>query len=287
VDAVPAYLLRYGMEQVMREGTGKSAYRRLPNSVHFAGKTGTTNDYRDSWFAGFSPDVTAVVWLGRDDNARTSLTGATGPLTIWTEIMRQLPHRHGKIEPPRGVEFKPVNPQGLYMDPRYCSGGRELPFSYETQLQPAPGCARRGGWWRDWFGGEEPEAAPREEMSPGWGIDPRQRQREQQQQRERQLQEQLQQEEPYPQEQPPREGWPQQAQPQDIPRSERERLQRLEEQRRIQEQQYLEEERRAQEERRILEERLRRQEELMRERQRGAPVEEAEPWSPDQEDQWP
>ncbi|WP_308363866.1 MULTISPECIES: penicillin-binding protein 1B [unclassified Microbulbifer] len=263
VDPVPAYLLRYGLEQVMREGTGKSAYRRLPGSVHFAGKTGTTNDYRDSWFAGFSPGVTAVVWLGRDDNERTSLTGATGALTIWTEIMRQLPHRHGRIEPPRGVEFKSVNARGQYMDPRYCQGGIELPFSYETQLEPAPECVGRDRWrwFRDLFGHEEGEAAPREEMTPGWGIDPReQRLREE---RERQLREQLRGDDEM--------QWPEEEEPLDMPGTEEDQLERLR-----QEELYLEEER------------LRREEELRRSQQPGAPVEEAEPWPPVEEaEPWP
>ncbi|TLM78109.1 penicillin-binding protein 1B [Microbulbifer harenosus] len=292
VDEVPVYLLRYGLEQVMREGTAKSAYRRLPNSVPFAGKTGTTNDYRDSWFAGFSPGVTAVVWLGRDDNQRTSLTGATGALTVWTDIMRKLPHRHGRIQPPRGVEWKPLNDKGEYMDPKHCQGGRELPISDESRLQTDPRCQSRG-WFRNWFDRDDREVAPREDMTPGWGIDPEQQRREEQQrQRERQLREQLEQEQwqdeqGVPQEPPPeyreeyREDY--REEPQQVPQMEEERQRRLEESGRLQEERYLEEERRAEEERRVLEERLRREEE----QRRGAPVEEAQPWSPQADDQWP
>ena len=283
VDEVPIYLLRYGLEQVMREGTGKSAYRRLPNSVPFAGKTGTTNNYRDSWFAGFSPGVTAVVWLGRDDNERTSLTGATGALSIWTEIMRKLPHRHGRVQAPRGVEWKPVNEKGEYMDPRNCEGGREIPVSVESRLATDPRCERRG-WFRNWFDRDDEKVAPREDMSPGWGIDPeqqrRERQQREQQERERQLREQLDRE-GIPQQQP--EQYPSQPQ---IPQTETERLQRLEESGRQQEQRYLEEERRAEEERRQLEERLREQD--RQQQRRGAPVEDAQPWPQQEEDdQWP
>ena len=287
VDEVPIYLLRYGLEQVMREGTGKSAYRRLPNSVPFAGKTGTTNNYRDSWFAGFSPGVTAVVWLGRDDNERTSLTGATGALTVWTDIMRKLPHRHGRIQAPRGVEWKPLNEQGQYMDPRNCQGGREIPVSVESRLETDPRCERRG-WFRNWFDREDREdknVAPREDMTPGWGIDPEQQRREEQQrQREQQLREQLDREQPpVPQEQP-------ETDRDQVPQTESERLRRLEESGRLQEERYLEEERRAQEERRNLEERLRQEEERLQQEgsRRGAPVEDAQPWPPEAEpDQWP
>ncbi|WP_231745295.1 MULTISPECIES: penicillin-binding protein 1B [Microbulbifer] len=265
VDAVPAFLLRYGLEQVMREGTGKSAMRRLPGSVAFAGKTGTTNDYRDSWFAGFSPDVTAVVWLGRDDNDRTSLTGATGSLSIWTEIMRKLPHRHGRVAAPRGVEYKTVNDRGQFMDPRYCEGGRNMPFSFETQLEPAPECAGRDRfrWFRDFFGDDRDqadEAVPEEEMTPGWGVDPREQRRQEQQ--ERQLQEQLQRDDETQQPRQFDQG----------PLLEEEPLQIEEEPLQLP---------------RDEEQQLRQQDELRRGDDSGVPVEEARPWSAEEEDQWP
>lgn len=88
-NAGAVFLLRHALEQVMREGTGRSVYNQLPESLNVAGKTGTSNDSRDSWFAGFSQDVLAVVWLGRDDNGKTPLTGATGALQVWTEFMQK------------------------------------------------------------------------------------------------------------------------------------------------------------------------------------------------------
>lgn len=192
IDDVPAYLIRYGLEQVMREGTGRNAYRRLPNSIAFAGKSGTTNNGRDSWFSGFSPDTTAVVWIGRDDNTGTGLTGSTGALPVWTEIMRQLPHRHGRVVPPRGVEVSRVSDKGERMG--RCSGGREMPFSIETELRSAPGCEQGRdnlrGWFRGWFDRDsqqqqrEQQRKDSERMTPGWGIDP-QRERQQREQEER------------------------------------------------------------------------------------------------------
>src|SRR5690606_11840576 len=67
-DAGAIYLTQYAMQRAMLEGTGRSVYNHVPRSLTLAGKTGTTNDSRDSWFAGFSQDLLAVVWLGRDDN---------------------------------------------------------------------------------------------------------------------------------------------------------------------------------------------------------------------------
>lgn len=86
-DPGAIYLVQSAMQRVMREGTGRSVYNQLPSSLTLAGKTGTSNDSRDSWFAGFSQDLLAVVWLGRDDNGKTPLTGATGALQVWTSFM--------------------------------------------------------------------------------------------------------------------------------------------------------------------------------------------------------
>ena len=88
-DPGSIYLIQNAMQRVMREGTGRSVYNSLPSSLNLAGKTGTSNDSRDSWFAGFSQDVLAVVWLGRDDNGKTPFTGATGALQVWTSFMRK------------------------------------------------------------------------------------------------------------------------------------------------------------------------------------------------------
>jgi penicillin-binding protein 1B len=88
-DPGSIYLLQNAMQRVMREGTGRSVYNVLPASLNLAGKSGTTNDSRDSWFAGFSQDLLAVVWLGRDDNGKTPFTGATGALQVWTSFMKK------------------------------------------------------------------------------------------------------------------------------------------------------------------------------------------------------
>ena len=85
------YLMQFALQMTMREGTGRYAYTQLSPALNLAGKTGTTNDGRDSWFSGFSGDRLAVVWLGRDDNGATPLTGSSGALRVWTDIMKNLP----------------------------------------------------------------------------------------------------------------------------------------------------------------------------------------------------
>jgi penicillin-binding protein 1B len=61
-----------------------------------SGKTGTTDDNRDSWFVGFTPDVVCAVWVGYDSGADTGLTGARGALRIWSRFLRSLYPRSGR-----------------------------------------------------------------------------------------------------------------------------------------------------------------------------------------------
>ncbi len=122
------HLLQYAMQVVLREGTGKSAYRRLPESLVLAGKTGTTNDQRDSWFAGFSGNYLTVVWLGRDDNGKTPLTGGTGALQLWTDIMASLDNRSMVFNQPDGVSYYWVEPASGLLSREGCAGARYLPF---------------------------------------------------------------------------------------------------------------------------------------------------------------
>ncbi len=83
------------MKQSMTMGTARSLSWRGFRGPG-AGKTGTTSDYRDAWFVGFSPKVLALTWLGYDDNQSSGLTGASGALPFWAEFMKGLGQRHGE-----------------------------------------------------------------------------------------------------------------------------------------------------------------------------------------------
>lgn len=86
-------LVQFALQGVTREGTGRSLYKQLPESFGVAGKTGTSNDQRDSWFAGFTGEHVGVVWVGFDNNDPTPLSGASGALTVWRQLFSQLPSR--------------------------------------------------------------------------------------------------------------------------------------------------------------------------------------------------
>ncbi|MCZ7585596.1 MAG: penicillin-binding transpeptidase domain-containing protein [Deltaproteobacteria bacterium] len=81
-----AYLTTSLMESVINHGTGARA-RALGFRHPAAGKTGTTNDYKDAWFVGFTPKILAAVWVGFDDNRELRLTGSAAALPIWTKFM--------------------------------------------------------------------------------------------------------------------------------------------------------------------------------------------------------
>lgn len=100
----PVYLTNWALTQVLRRGTAASAYQVIPKTVELAGKTGTTDDLRDSWFAGFGGDRVAVIWLGRDDYQPMGFTGASGALHIWARLIRDLDEKSLDLIPPAGVE---------------------------------------------------------------------------------------------------------------------------------------------------------------------------------------
>ena len=139
-DSATIFLIQEAMSRVMAEGTGRSAYNRIPSSVRLAGKTGTTNDLRDSWFAGFSDDLVAVAWLGRDDNGQTRLTGATGALRVWTAFMAEAHPRSLSDVPPEGIVYAWVDRlTGEGSDPS-CPDTVRVPFRHGFEPLPGPGC---------------------------------------------------------------------------------------------------------------------------------------------------
>jgi len=103
VDPRAAYLTTWAMQQVVQQGTAKWLGARLPKGLTMAGKTGTTDDMRDSWFAGFGGDKVAVVWVGRDDYKPMGLAGGTGALRVWGEFMLAMPNEPLVEDPPEGV----------------------------------------------------------------------------------------------------------------------------------------------------------------------------------------
>ncbi|MCC5868525.1 MAG: penicillin-binding protein 1B [Gammaproteobacteria bacterium] len=128
-DPAAVHLVTAGLVSAMSEGTGRAAYARLPADLLVAGKTGTTDDTRDSWFAGYGENLLGVVWVGRDDNTSTGLTGATGALPIWVETMRRLRPRPLMLDPPGDIETVWIDAVTGQRSAEGCEGARLLPYA--------------------------------------------------------------------------------------------------------------------------------------------------------------
>jgi penicillin-binding protein 1B len=104
------FLVTNMMRSVLNEGTAAGA-RAAGFTLDAAGKTGTTNDLRDAWFVGFTPDILTVVWVGFDDNQPVGLSGSQAALPIWTQFMiRALAgHASEQFEAPEGITFVDID----------------------------------------------------------------------------------------------------------------------------------------------------------------------------------
>lgn len=153
-DPGAIYLVQEAMQRVMREGTGRSVYGQLPAGLNLAGKTGTSNDSRDSWFAGFSQDLLAVVWLGRDDNGPTPLTGASGALQVWASFMRQADPMSLEAPMPENVTLAWVDAYTGEGSDAGCPNAVQMPYIRGSQPASGASCGgQEAGGVMDWVRG--------------------------------------------------------------------------------------------------------------------------------------
>jgi len=124
----PVYLLAAAMQDVVREGTAQALKSYLPPEITVAGKTGTTDEQRDAWFAGFSGDRLAVVWVGYDDNRAARLSGSAAALPIWGDLMAALTPEPLALARPERIELVSIDPQSGLRGGSSCPGAVELPF---------------------------------------------------------------------------------------------------------------------------------------------------------------
>lgn len=140
IDPAYAYILNNGLQQVMSSGTGQSAYNTLPRNLGLAGKSGTTNDTRDSWFAGYSGNYLTVVWLGLDDNKITGLTGSSGALPVWTSVMKQLRQKPVNLHQPGEVQWQWVDRATGHLSAQGCEGAMYIPLTRHSMPNQATAC---------------------------------------------------------------------------------------------------------------------------------------------------
>lgn len=153
-DTDSIYLLNTALQEVTRSGTAQQLSQLLPAGFSVAGKTGTTDDLRDSWFAGFTGNRVAVVWVGADDNSPSGFSGASGAMLVWRDIINGIPSIPFAPPQPANIEFAWVDRQSGLRGAASCENAVELPFISGTVPEQRAPCAD-GILQRafDWLGG--------------------------------------------------------------------------------------------------------------------------------------
>ena len=156
IDPAATYIVNTMLQEVMHEGTGRAAYSSFPQDYGLVGKTGTTNDAKDSWFAGYTGDYLSVVWVGRDDNKSIGLTGSTGALPIWTALMQQISTKPVNLIPPDNVKLVWVDPGSGLLANKGCGSGKQYPYISGSEPTAYSSCGQEvfeqdKSWFEDFF----------------------------------------------------------------------------------------------------------------------------------------
>lgn len=143
VAAAPVFLVNEALRESVRRGTAGSL-GEMWRQRGVAGKTGTTNGFRDSWFAGFDSRHVGVAWVGRDDNQPTGLSGSAGGMRVWADMMEDLPVAPQTGRGPAGVDWARLDIERGVTLPADCDGGRQLPFLTGSKPPAADQCNPTG-----------------------------------------------------------------------------------------------------------------------------------------------
>jgi penicillin-binding protein 1B len=153
-DPAYVYALNQALVQVMERGTGRGIKATLPPGLVVAGKTGTSDDLRDSWFAGFTNDALIVTWLGADDNRPIGLTGSAGAAKVFAGVLSGLEASSYAAQAPASVEDQWIDYlTGEPSAPR-CPDAIAVPLPAGAQATRAFGCNGEtglGARLRSWF----------------------------------------------------------------------------------------------------------------------------------------
>ena len=126
-------------------------------------KTGTTNNYRDSWFAGYSGNYLTIVWVGRDDNQPMGLSGAAGALPIWKAIMSKLPNRVAEFTIPANIDWGYLGLNTGIVTKEQCPQSIKIPFMRNNMPVLAKRCSDRS-----WGQGELQAMDTKSSKVGGW-----------------------------------------------------------------------------------------------------------------------
>ena len=140
-DPAAIALINFVLNKVTHSGTAKGLSQGL--DIEVAGKTGTSDELYDSWFAGFSRDKVGVVWLGFDDHRTTGLTGSSGAMRVWKRIYENISAGPVELEMPDEVSMVWIDRKTGLLSARQCENAVELPFIRGSEPTEYAGCETR------------------------------------------------------------------------------------------------------------------------------------------------
>lgn len=150
-------VLNFALTRVVEDGTAKNLHGLLGDDTVIAGKTGTTNERRDSWFVGYTRNRVAVSWVGLDDNRPAGVTGSNAAMRVWARLFRQLPIEAVDLDMPDGAGYLWVNKQQRALTDRDCPDAVQIPFINGSEPDQQTRCMvnkqdrDKKSLWRKWF----------------------------------------------------------------------------------------------------------------------------------------
>ncbi len=151
IDPGSAYLINFALKQVVLQGTAVGLSGSFNPALGLRGKTGTTDNFRDSWFTGYSDNLLTVVWVGGDNNRPINLSGASGAMRVWENIMLKVNLRASEKRPNNAIVFAKIDPKtGLIANNR-CPQTQLLPFIQGSQPQAFAPCSGLVAKIKNWF----------------------------------------------------------------------------------------------------------------------------------------
>lgn len=151
-------VLNYALTQAVERGTARALPGLLGSEVTIAGKTGTTNDQRDSWFVGYTRDRVGVAWVGRDDNQPARVTGSNAAMRVWARLFRELPLEPVDLRMPDGAFWLWVDRNEAAVTDEKCPGAVQVPFVSGSEPERISACLAAlqekddESFWKKWVG---------------------------------------------------------------------------------------------------------------------------------------
>ena len=139
----PLHLLKFAMKQTFISGTARGYPRKKIESWQAGGKTGTSDDQRDSWFVGFAGDILVLVWLGFDDNRPTPLTGRSGALEVWKNFIDDIQPTTVKGNNFSRIKYVWVDKKDGLLSGEKCKNSLLVPFINGTEPNTIPAVRNR------------------------------------------------------------------------------------------------------------------------------------------------